>query len=162
MNETIQSVLGVLASHHITYTLVEHIPVYTIDEIAALHLPNSHTIAKNLFIRDDKKKHYYVVVIEQTKTVNLKELRKTLKTRPLSFASESDLWNYMKLTKGAVTPLGILNDDTRTVTVIIDSYFKNGYITVHPNDNTASVCMASSDLISLLQNHGNAVIITDL
>lgn len=162
MNETIKSTLAVLSEHHIDYTLAEHIPVYTIDEMAALQLPDGDAVAKNLFVRDDKKKHYYIIVVHQEKTVNLKALREALGTRPLSFASEADLWSYLKLTKGAVTPLGILNDETRSVTMVIDRCFINSSIAVHPNDNTASVWLRSSDLIALIQDHGNSVIIADL
>lgn len=46
MNEAIQAVISVLTARHIDYTLVEHIPVYTIDEMAALHLPGSDAVAK--------------------------------------------------------------------------------------------------------------------
>ena len=110
LSEQAQTVLSVLQTAHIEYHVKEHIPVYTIDEMSALHLPDGEAVAKNLFIRDDKKRTYYIVVIRQEKTANLKALRQTLGSRPLSFASEDDLWKYLKLTKGAVTPLGALNE----------------------------------------------------
>lgn len=162
MNEAIQAVISVLTARHIDYTLVEHIPVYTIDEMAALHLPGSDAVAKNLFVRDDKKRNYYVIVVHQEKTVNLKALRERLGTRPLSFASEADLWNYLKLRKGAVTPLGVLNDETHTVTVVIDKVFTDNQIAVHPNDNTTSLWLQTADLISLIQEHGNPVVVSDI
>ena len=111
LSEQAQTVLSVLQTAHIEYHVKEHIPVYTIDEMSALHLPDGEAVAKNLFIRDDKKRTYYIVVIRQEKTANLKALRQTLGSRPLSFASEDDLWKYLKLTKGAITPLGALNDE---------------------------------------------------
>ena len=66
---------------------------------------------KNLFLRDDKKRHYYLVVVKKDKAVDLKGLRALLGSRPLSFASEQDLSRCLGLPKGAVTPLGILNDE---------------------------------------------------
>ena len=45
MNEAIQAVISILTARHIDYTLVEHIPVYTIDEMAALHLPKERAVA---------------------------------------------------------------------------------------------------------------------
>ena len=53
----------------------------------------------------------------------------------------------MHLIPGAVTPLGILNDEERKVKMFLDDYFLkgNGLIGVHPNDNTATVWMQAED-----------------
>jgi Ala-tRNA(Pro) deacylase len=75
MNEQIQAVVDLLQAKNIDYSIIEHIPVYTIDEILALDLPEANLIAKNLFIRDDKKKNYYIIVVAQDKKVNLKALK---------------------------------------------------------------------------------------
>ena len=56
LSEQAQTVLSVLQTAHIEYHVKEHIPVYTIDEMSALHLPDGEAVAKNLFIRDDKKR----------------------------------------------------------------------------------------------------------
>ena len=162
LSEQAQTVLSVLQTAHIEYHVKEHIPVYTIDEMSALHLPDGEAVAKNLFIRDDKKRTYYIIVVRQEKTVNLKALRQTLGSRPLSFASEDDLWKYLKLTKGAVTPLGALNDETKSVIVVFDKDFMGNQIAVHPNDNRASVWMQTDDLIRLIQEHGNPVVIAEI
>ena len=162
LSEQAQAVLSVLQTAHIEYHVEEHIPVYTIDEMNALHLPDGEAVAKNLFIRDDKKKTYYLIVIRQEKTANLKALRQPLGSRPLSFASEDDLWKYLKLTKGAVTPLGVLNDETKSVIVVFDKDFIGNQITVHPNDNKASVWMQTNDLVGLIKEHGNPVVIAEI
>ncbi len=39
LSEQAQTVLSVLQTAHIEYHVKEHIPVYTIDEMSALHLP---------------------------------------------------------------------------------------------------------------------------
>jgi len=46
----------------------------------------------------------------------------------------------MRLIPGAVTPLGILNDTERKITLYLDrDFLENDLIDVHPNDNTATV-----------------------
>lgn len=162
LSEQAETVLAVLKAAHIEYHLEEHNPVYTIDEMAALGLPDGDAVAKNLFLRDDKKRTYYLVVVRQEKTVNLKALRQTLGTRPLSFASEDDLWKYVKLTKGAVTPFGALNDETKSVVVVFDKSFLGKPIAVHPNDNRASVWMQADDLVRLIKVHGNPVVVAEI
>ena len=47
--------------------------------------------SKNLFVRDDKKRNYYLITVKGNKRIDLKEFRKKNETRPLSFASENDL-----------------------------------------------------------------------
>lgn len=162
LSKQAEAVLAVLKAACIEYHLEEHSPVYTIDEMAALGLPDGDAVAKNLFLRDDKKRTYYLVVIRQEKTANLKALRQTLGSRPLSFASEDDLWKYLKLTKGAITPLGALNDETKSVIVVFDKDFIGNQIAVHPNDNRASVWMQADDLIRLIKAHGNPVVIAEI
>lgn len=157
MTEQAQAVITFLKHREIKFDIVEHNAVYTIDEMLELNLPNPDAIAKNLFIRDDKKKNYYLLVIREDKRVQLKALREKLGSRPLTFASENDLSKILGLTKGAVTPFGILNDEERKVKVIFDESFRETLIGVHPNDNTATVWLNSSDLISIIEQHGNSI-----
>ena len=124
------------------------------EEMAELNLENEDEIVKNIFIRDDKKTNYYLVLIAGNKRVNLKELRNNLRLRPLTFASEEDLYKYLGLTKGSVSPLGILNDKDHIVTIIIDEDIKNiSEIGVHPNINTATVFLKPKDLEIIFKNN---------
>ena len=47
--------------------------------------------AKNLFLRDDKRREYYLVTVRQDKRVDLKALRRERMSRPLRFASDAEL-----------------------------------------------------------------------
>ena len=71
---------------------------------------------------------------------------------------------FLGLIPGAVTPLGLLNDESRSVKWYLDSDFvkPDGLIGVHPNDNTATVWLKVEDLLSVIREHGNAVEIVDL
>ena len=142
--------------------VVEHPAVYTMEELAALHLPGQERVVKNLFLRDDKKRNYYLVSMAGNKTADLKALRERIGARPLSFASENDLERFLKVPKGSVTPFGVLNDQERKVRVIFDASFRGSHIGVHPNDNTATVWLRTEDLTALLEEHGNAVSFAEL
>ena len=64
----------------------------------------------------------------------------------------------MGLKKGAVTPLGVLNDDACAVEVFFDEDFcKMEKIGVHSNENTASVYLSPDDLLQIVRGHGNAL-----
>ena len=152
-----QEIKTFLEEKKITFTWVEHKAVYTIEEMEELGLESMDEIAKNLFLRDQKGKRHFLVVVKGEKQVNLKELGEKLGTR-LSFASEERLEKYMGLKKGSVTPLGVLNDETCAVEVFFDEdFFKMEKIGVHPNENTASVYLSPDDLLNIIRGHGNAL-----
>ena len=67
--------------------------------------------------------------------------------------------SIMHLIPGAVTPLGILNDEERKVILYLDqSFFEGrGLVGVHPNDNTATVWLKAQDLVSIIRAHGNEI-----
>ena len=146
-----------LDSKGIHYEITEHVPVYTIDEMIEAKLPHPEVIAKNLFIRDDKKRNYYLITVKEDRTVNLKEFHEKYETRKLSFASENDLMAILGLTKGAVTPFGLLNDEERKVQFFIDEEFTSGMIGIHPLENTATVWLDGADLLELIKEHGNSI-----
>ena len=143
----------------IEFEITEHEAVYNMEELDAVDLPYPGDDAKNLFVRDDKKRSFYLITVRGDKRVDLKEFRKTYGTRPLRFASEDSLMSIMQLISGAVTPLGLLNDEERKVEFYIDEDFMkgSGRIGVHPNDNTATVWLQASDLVKLIEEHGNPV-----
>jgi Ala-tRNA(Pro) deacylase len=70
-----QAVLELLDDAKISYQRVEHEAVYTIDEMKKLNSPYADCIAKNLFVRDDKKKHFYLISVQEAKQIDLKKLR---------------------------------------------------------------------------------------
>lgn len=125
------------------------------EELGAVELPYPKWDAKNLFVRDDKKRNYYLISVKGDKRVDLKAFRKRQGLRPLSFASADDLLAILGLTPGAVTPLGLLNDKAGKVYFYLDVDFKGHLIGVHPNDNTATVWLLADDLMKLLREEGH-------
>ena len=145
-----EDVLKKLDELKIDYELMEHEAVYTIEEMENLNMPRIDEVIKNLFVRDEKKQNYYLIIVSKNKSVNLKELRRKIECKPLTFAKEEDLYKYLGLTKGAVTPLGVFNDKDAFVHLIIDKdLFSYERIGIHPNENTATVWVKLDDIIKL-------------
>lgn len=155
--------LELLDREGIAYELYEHVAVYTVAEAVAAGIPHRELGAKNLFLRDDKHRAHYLVCLPDEKNVSLREIQERLGSRRLSFASAQDLRAKLGLVPGAVTPLGALNDTERHVEVVIDQTLVDAArLTVHPCDNTATVLLATEDLIALLRRHGHDVRVVDL
>ena len=146
-----QETYDFLRANGVAFEITEHRAVYNMEECADLALPYPEDDAKNLFVRGDKR-------------VDLKEFSRAHGTRPLSFASADELMAFLHLTPGSVTPLGLLNDESRSVRFYLDEAFllPPGRIGVHPNDNTATVWLQAEELLRLLRAHGTAVELTSL
>ncbi len=154
---TKQETYEYLDRHGVVYEVTEHAAVYNMEQMDAVRLPYPDRDAKNLFVRDDKKRNYFLITVKGDKRVDLKAFQQAFGTRKLSFASADDLMAIMGLIPGAVTPLGLLNDEERKVTLYLDKAFLGGLIGVHPNDNTATVWMKAEDLAALIREHGSTV-----
>ncbi|MGF0039479.1 prolyl-tRNA synthetase associated domain-containing protein [Peptoniphilaceae bacterium SGI.131] len=148
----------------ISYEITEHEAAFNMSELKDLKLLYPECEAKNLFVRDDKKSKYYLITVKGDKRVDLKKFRNKNRTRPLSFASVDDLFSLMKLEAGSVTPLGLLNNADNKIIFYIDKSFLEGegLIGCHPNDNTATVWMKSTDLLDLISQHGNEIFIVEI
>lgn len=152
---------ALLDKYHFTYEAYEHPAVYTIEELDMLNIPHKEQIVKNLFLRDDKKKNYYLVTVPGHKIVNLKSLSERIHSRKLSFASKEKLQEFLMLEKGHVTPIGVLNNLQKNVIVVFDNSLRGQQIGIHPMENTATVFLALEDVMKLIEDHGNAVVMCD-
>lgn len=147
----------------IVYELAEHRAVYTIEEMAATGIESMGEICKNLFLRDAKGKNHFLVLISGHKQANLNLIAEKLGSSKLGFASEERLMRYLGLTRGAVTPFGLINDTDKAVTVVLDSELaKRQRLGFHPNVNTATVFLSYAGLMRFIENCGNPVVIFDM
>lgn len=151
-----KKVYEILEYLQIPYLRYEHTPVYTIEEANQLDLDMQGQHCKNLFVRDKKGEKHYLVIIEESKKVDLKSLSKQIESTNLSFASEERLLRYLGLTPGAVSPFGLINDREKHVEVLLDediTLLKD--ISFHPNVNTATVTLSFQDFRRFLSWTGN-------
>lgn len=148
-----QKVYDALDKLNIKYEVVEHEPVFTMEDMDRLGLPEKGTLCKNLFLRDSKGKRHFLVTLDEKKNVDLKKLGKTLGGGNLSFASEERLEKYLGLKQGAVSPFGLMNDSEHQVEFFIDKDLsREKKLGIHPLDNTATVFLSFKDLDKFLWN----------
>ena len=83
----------------------------------------------------------------ENKTVNIQDIAKKIESTRLSFGSDDRLLKHLKIEKGQVGPLSVINNDEKTVEFIFDNDIKNEVcLGIHPNDNTATVFMSFEEL----------------
>ena len=144
-----------LKEHGISCEITEHKAVFNMEELDSVELPYPEWDAKNLFVRDDKKRNYYLIAVKGDKRVDLKAFRKAQGLRPRCFASAGELMACLWLIPRSGSPLGVLKDPAPRVRVFLDTEFLGNRIGVHPCDNTATVWLQAEDLMRLIREHGN-------
>ena len=92
---TKQETYDYLRARGAAFEITEHKAVYNMEECADLELPYPESDAKNLFVRDDKRRSYYLITVRGDKRVDLKAFRRAHGTRSLSFASPEELQQYL-------------------------------------------------------------------
>lgn len=144
-----EEVLKKLEELGIKYELVEHDPVYTIVDMNNLDpkIFKDAEICKNLFLRDQKGKRHFLIVLCSEKQANLSDIQKQAGSSRLSFASPERLKKHLDLEPGHVSPMGLINDTNDAVEVLFDKELKNKkLLAVHPNCNTASILITFENL----------------
>lgn len=146
-----------LSRESIAYEVTEHTAAATMEDIAQLALPYPEVMAKNLFVREAKIHNYYLFTLPSEGRIDLKAFRKAHGLKPLTFAGDEELYEHLRLRPGSVSPLGLLNDPKKRVKLFLDRSFLtgSGRIGVHPNDNTATLWLQTSELIELLEQEGH-------
>lgn len=152
-----EEVLNKLQELNIEYKEIEHVPVFTIEDIDNLgNIFEDAKICKNLFVRDQKGKRHFLIVMPEEKRAPLSEIAEKIGSTKLSFASNERLMKYLKLTPGSVTPLAIINDEENAVEVIFDEDLKKEKILgVHPCVNTSTVLITPSNLEKYVKELNN-------
>ena len=155
-----EEIYHILEEKGITFEKLEHQAVYTMEDMDKAGITARGTVCKNLFLRDAKGKNHFLVTVPEEKRVDLKILAERIGSTKLSFASADRLAKYLGVEQGCVSPFGVLNDESGSVTVVFDQdlLFK-GAVGVHPNDNTATVWLDFESLRRVIEEHGNEIML---
>lgn len=154
-----QEVIALLNEEKITYDLIEHKEVHTVEDMEKIGLLEKGYVCKNLFLRDAKGKLHFVISCHHKKDIKLDVVAKKLGTSKLSFGSPERLEKYLKLKNGYVSPFGVINDNSKSVIFVFDKDVeKQTKVGFHPNTNKATIYLAFKDVKKIIQDHGNDVI----
>lgn len=155
---TKEEVHAKLTEMGIPFEVMEHGPVYTIDEMKLIEGMKIEDVCKNLFLRDAAGKRHFLVVLDEAKNADLKAIRAQIGCSRLSFGSEERLMKNLGLKKGAVTPLGVLNDCAAKVEVLFDEDLRGRpRLGFHPCDNTETLWISFYNIIKVIKARGNSL-----
>ena len=164
MNKTAdKEVYELLSRLTISYVRHDHIPVFTIEQANQLNLKISATRCKNLFLRNKKGNQHYLAIMDHSQLLDLRKLSSQIGSSALRLASEERLYNLLRLTPGSVSPFGLINDEEKEVTVIIDRKLRDSsYLSFHPNINTTTIEISFDDFEKYLRWCKNKVLYVEI
>ena len=77
-------------------------------------------ICKNLFLCNRQKTNFYMLMMPGDKPFKTKDLSKQINSARLSFADESYMEEFLDITPGSVSIMGLMNDTDNHVQLLMD------------------------------------------
>ena len=158
-----EAVIQRLADLGIETEVHRHPPVFTVEESQALRgdMPGGHI--KNLFLRNKKGDQMWLVVVEETRRMDLKALAPKIGGDKLSFGSSDRLMTYLGVLPGSVTPLALINDKAHKVQPVLDrALLAMNPLHCHPLTNDMTLSLAPAGLLKFIEACGHKPVYLDL
>lgn len=147
-------VYDLLDSLGIDYQRVDHEAAMTmeacreIDQALSKGVENEVEICKNLFLCNRQVTEFYLLLIPGDKPFKTKYLSAQIGSSRLSFAKPEAMQEYLDITPGSVSVMGLMNDRDKRVQLLIDEdVLAAEYFACHPCINTSSLRFRTGDLI---------------
>jgi len=148
----------------ITYERVDHEEANTMEACLAIdEVLAPAVICKNLFLCNAQKTRFYLLMIREDKKFKTKEISHQINSARLSFAPAEYMEQFLDITPGSVSVMGLMNDKENQVTLLVDEdVLKEEYFGCHPCINTSSIRLKVSDVFEkfLTEVHHDYMVVT--
>ena len=132
----------------VEYERIDHEPAMTMEDCKEVDQLLEAVICKNLFLCNRQKTAFYLLMSPDTKVFHTKDLSAQIGSARLSFAKPEYMEEFLDITPGSVSVMGLMNDKEHRVQLLIDEDVLDGeYIGCHPCINTSSIRFKVKDLI---------------
>ena len=141
-------VYDLLERLNIDYQRIDHEAAMTMEACISVDEALGAAICKNLLLCNRQCTSFYLLMLPGDKPFKTSILSKQIGSSRLSFASGEYMEQFLDITPGSLSVLGLMNDHDRRVELLIDEDVLTGeYISCHPCINTSSLRLRTSDLI---------------
>ena len=132
----------------VDYQRMDHEAAFTMEACKEIDEALGVEMCKNLFLCNRQKTAFYLLMIPDTKVFHTKDLSAQIGSARLSFAKPEYMEEFLDITPGSVSVMGLMNDKEHRVQLLIDEDVLDGeYIGCHPCINTSSIRFKVKDLI---------------
>lgn len=132
----------------VTYQRVDHEPAMTMEVCEDIDRVLNAEICKNLFLCNRQETKFYLLMIPGAKVFHTKDLSAQIGSARLSFAKPQYMEQFLDITPGSVSVMGLMNDVENHVQLLIDEdVLQSEFVGCHPCINTSSIRFRTSDLV---------------
>lgn len=137
----------------IEYKIVNHPPATT-TEMADEYIEGHEGVrTKTMFLTNKKKNRYFLVVMDESKRLDMNSFKEDLGESNIKMASSNSLKEKMNLEPGVVSIFGLLNNKEKDIRVFIDKDIAgDSILTFHPNTNEATLFIKTEDTRKFLES----------
>lgn len=136
-----------LDSLGVSYQRIDHPAAMTMEECEDIDRILDATICKNLFLCNRQETAFYLLMIPGNKTFKTKDISAQIGSARLSFGKPEFMEQFLDITPGSVSVMGLMNDKEKRVQLLIDEdVLKGEYIGCHPCINTSSLRIKTKDM----------------
>ncbi len=136
-----------LDSLGVSYQRIDHPAAMTMEECEDIDRILDATICKNLFLCNRQETAFYLLMIPGDKTFKTKDISAQIGSARLSFGKPEFMEQFLDITPGSVSVMGLMNDKEKRVQLLIDEdVIKGEYIGCHPCINTSSLRIKTKDM----------------
>ena len=148
----------------IAYDRTDHEAAMTMDDCREIDRILDTLICKNLFLCNRQKTKFYLLLMPGDKPFHTKDLSAQIGSARLSFAGAQEMAQYLDITPGSVSVMGLMNDTDNRVQLLIDRCVAECPVfACHPCVNTSSLRMRTRDMLErFLPAVHHAPILVDL
>ena len=137
-----------LDSLGVEYQRIDHEAAMTMEACVEIDKVLDATICKNLLLCNRQATAFYLLMIPGDKHFKTSVLSKEIGSSRLSFAKPEYMLEYLDITPGSVSVLGLMNDHDHHVELLMDEdVLKGEYFGCHPCINTSSLRIRTADLM---------------
>ena len=132
----------------VEFQRIDHEPTMTMEACAEVDKVLDATICKNLLLCNRQCTDFYLLMIVGEKHFKTSVFSKQIGSSRLSFAAPEYMEQFLDITPGSLSVLGLVNDKDRRVRLVIDEdILKGEYVGCHPCINTSSLRLKTADLL---------------
>ena len=132
----------------VAYQRIDHEAAMTMEACEEIDRTLEATICKNLLLCNRQETQFYLLMLPGDKVFKTKDLSAQIGSSRLSFAKAEYMEQYLDITPGSLSVLGLMNDKEKRVRLLIDEEVLEGeYIGCHPCINTSSLRLRTKDLV---------------
>lgn len=146
----------------VDYWQMDHEAAFTMEVCQEIDKFLEATICKNLFLCNRQKTDFYLLMIPGDKVFKTKELSHQIGSARLSFAEPAFMEEFLDITPGAASIMGLMNDKENRVRLLVDEdVLKGEFVGCHPCVNTSSLKLRTEDVFGKIlksMNHEMTVV----